>query len=632
VKRSAAARSGRSARATPWLSQGAPNLILLGGIVLELIVLASLPIVYTVDGAMHVGGSAALGALVAGPPDVRWQYLELAWLPVPNLMPEVALALLQRIFDPGTAEKVLIAGYVVSFPLAFLYAVRSASASAFRRAGDWLGLLALPLTFTFLFSYGFYDFCYGTGLFLVTAGFALRHRERLDGSHAVMLCVLLLATYATHVVPYVEAALFVGTLVVWDWLAARHAGSAGWRDLVDRAIPPGLAAAPSVVLAVAFFIGTRGDQPVSFPSRLAELAGLLSLRLPLVTYDLREAAFALLLGLGLAGAGLAVLRARWLDAARLPRRWIPHLATADEGLAFAFLASVATVVAPWSVGNGGSVINERLALFPIYGFTLWLAAQPLGRRALAATALTGALAAAGLFAVRLPAYVELSQHVQDALAVAPCMAENATMVQVNLWRPNPGGMGLLTAMSEETGRLAAATHGLDLDNTEGSVPYFLIRWKPATDPHRFLMTKRFGFEIIPPGIDPLGYERRTGGQVDYILVQGRRMADPAVLSSADWQALQVQLAAGYRLVAISPMGLFEVWERTASPAAGAGVQRRAMPAGAACRAPVATGRGEPETAAEQRSDARGIVIDRIHADNLTALDERLGVPFPDLAS
>ena len=39
--------------------------------------------------------------------------------------------------------------------------------------------------------------------------------------------------------------------------------------------------------------------------------------------------------------------------------------------------------------------------------------------------------------------------------------------------------------------------------------------------------------------------------------------------------------------------------------------------------------GEPEAAAEARSDEHGIVIDRVHAANLAALGERLGVPFPN---
>ncbi|HEX3428789.1 MAG TPA: Ldh family oxidoreductase [Candidatus Limnocylindrales bacterium] len=52
---------------------------------------------------------------------------------------------------------------------------------------------------------------------------------------------------------------------------------------------------------------------------------------------------------------------------------------------------------------------------------------------------------------------------------------------------------------------------------------------------------------------------------------------------------------------------------------------------AAPTVPGASGRvlvaGEPEAEAERRADERGVVIDAVHARNLTALGERLGVPF-----
>jgi L-2-hydroxycarboxylate dehydrogenase (NAD+) len=38
--------------------------------------------------------------------------------------------------------------------------------------------------------------------------------------------------------------------------------------------------------------------------------------------------------------------------------------------------------------------------------------------------------------------------------------------------------------------------------------------------------------------------------------------------------------------------------------------------------------GEPETEAERRTDARGVVIDTVHARHLAELGERLGRPFP----
>ena len=53
---------------------------------------------------------------------------------------------------------------------------------------------------------------------------------------------------------------------------------------------------------------------------------------------------------------------------------------------------------------------------------------------------------------------------------------------------------------------------------------------------------------------------------------------------------------------------------------------------AAPTAPDAPGRvlvhGEPEAEAARRSDEHGVVIDRVHADRLRELGERLGLPFP----
>jgi LDH2 family malate/lactate/ureidoglycolate dehydrogenase len=39
--------------------------------------------------------------------------------------------------------------------------------------------------------------------------------------------------------------------------------------------------------------------------------------------------------------------------------------------------------------------------------------------------------------------------------------------------------------------------------------------------------------------------------------------------------------------------------------------------------------GEPELEAERRTDARGVILDRVHADKLAELGERYGVPFAE---
>jgi hypothetical protein len=93
--------------------------------------------------------------------------------------------------------------------------------------------------------------------------------------------------------------------------------------------------------------------------------------------------------------------------------------------------------------------------------------------------------------------------------------------------------------------------------------------------------------VIPSAIDPLGYEQRTDGRVDYILLSGRSEASPEVLVSEPWMDLRRALDTGYRRVAVSPGGHLEVFERDVTEVRQAGTAARSH-APAAC--PVVTDR------------------------------------------
>ena len=114
---------------------------------------------------------------------------------------------------PAGAEKLLVAGYLVAFPVAVRYAIRSISRSA-----GWLAFLALPLAFNYLFLSGFYNFCYGVVLSMYTMGFVWRHCRRWDLWSSLILALLLLLTYGTHLLPLAMTLLFIATMVVSDVL------------------------------------------------------------------------------------------------------------------------------------------------------------------------------------------------------------------------------------------------------------------------------------------------------------------------------------------------------------------------------------------------------------------------------
>ena len=90
---------------------------------------------------MHVEGAVTLREALGGLSPPAAAYLTWFPVPVPNLLPELALALLTSFLSAYTAEKVLVVGYVITFPLAFLYALawcqaRRGLARTLRRCRD----------------------------------------------------------------------------------------------------------------------------------------------------------------------------------------------------------------------------------------------------------------------------------------------------------------------------------------------------------------------------------------------------------------------------------------------------------------------------------------------------------------
>jgi hypothetical protein len=541
--------------------------LLVGSIAVELFVVFALWRFVTVDGAIHVGGAALIRDLLTGAGGVHLHYVEVVLFPAPNLTPEIGLALLMLVLDPITAEKVLIAGYVVALPLALLYAIRP-----FGPSQRWLALAALPLTFTFTLHYGFYNFSYAVAVFLVVIGAFIRFRRQPSGRGALGLMALLLLLYSCHLVPYVEAMVFIAAIGALDLVRAVRARPRALGPVLRLAWLTALAAAPSAVLTLIFLLATRSAEAGQYRSMVEPILGLLTFTWPLLTYDLREAVFTAALA---AAVGLLAL---WQLRGRLRRE-----AGANEGdaiVAFVILATLAFVVAPESVGSGGGLVLQRLALFPIYGAILWLATRPLPRLAPRALASVSLVAAVGLLALRLPAYAALSDRSADYFAVAPCIAHGRTLIQANLFQFVPSPLHHLDPMIEETGVLSAATRGHDLGSVEGAVPFYPIRNLASNDPYRHLPTTRELYWVIPSAIDPLGYEERTDGEVDYILLNGRSEASAAVLASDAWTFLRRALDTGYRRVAVSPGGHLEVFERALPDVEAAGAAARSGAAGA----------------------------------------------------
>ncbi len=154
------------------------------------------------------------------------------------------------------------------------------------------------------------------------------------------------------------------------------------------------------------------------------------------------------------------------------------------------------------------------------------------------------------------------------------------MVQVNLAEVIPGSADRTGFLIHETGRLAAATRGLDVGSPAWEVPFYLLQFDPRFDAAGSLIPAGATVRDIPPRIDPARYERATRGRLDYVLVFGRPLATSAVVQSRAWRTFAGELGRSFRRVAVSPRGLVEVWEHAS--VAARGESRRASAPDGAC--------------------------------------------------
>ncbi len=512
-----------------------------------------LPVQGLVDGAMHLEGAVTLRQSLAGLHPPAAAYLTWFPVPVPNLLPELSLALLTSFLSAYSAEKVLLVGYVISFPLAFLYALRGV-----RRGADWLALFAIAYTFSLPVNYGFYNFIYSIVLFLVLAGYSLRLGERASPGRWGVLGALLVATYLTHAVGFLEAVLFIGVILVWPRLASS----------VRTRVNVILLATPVVLLVLASIAGLAGVVPMGkVETRWSWFAGTIALTHGLVTFSRLEIIVGVLLALTLIVPLAASLRRQGRVRLDRPR---------DALLVVTLLNVLGVILAPTRLPIGGSVIGERFALFAALSFVLWVASYELSAIALRRAGVVFVVAGVALTLIRIPAYNEIRNASADFATAGRCIARNSTLLQADLHLPNQDHPAWrVQPLADEAGRVAAATHGIDLGNDEWSVPYYLLRFKGDRDPYQWIPNPPGAIEQIPPDFNLLRYERRTGGQVDYVLVTGRSRAPAKILASPQWRSLHGQLMRMYRKVYTSPAGWVEVWERREPALDRAGEKTRA---------------------------------------------------------
>jgi hypothetical protein len=529
-----------------------PGWLVAVALVVLLVPIWAFPLFPSQDGPTHVENARILLDYARPDQPALRDFYERSLDPVPNWFSHLFLAAVLPIAGPVGADKLLLTFYVLALPLAFRYALTARRPDAGRRM-----LLVLPFVYNHFLHLGFYNQAFSAVLFCVVMGFWLRHEARGGLRETLGLTLLLLWLYFCHAIGLVLAV--VGLAVLAGTASALQLRTDP-RAAVRRLLVAGAASAPALWL-LARFLRSRGEvayEPgATLPERLWELVRLKEL----VSYDPREAWFSTALAVFLLGAVAALVVAK---ARRRDWRRDDALLLVGAAIAGIYFTARVTVVNNPGSSPGGGTTHDRVSLFVFLSLLLWIAVQPLGRRAERALVALALTTAVGLLVVRLPRYAELNEYLAEYVSLGARLPRDAVVFPIGFApygaREDGSALSSRTLPFLHAAAWIAAERGVvDLLNYEADLGYFPVRFRPGANPYRLMRT---GLETVPPCVSLNRYDRLAPRPMDFVLVWAARSADrahPCV------QAIFRHLEERFDLVATStPRGLSRLYRRKAS--------------------------------------------------------------------
>jgi len=400
----------------------------------------------TVDGPSHVYNAWILRQYANTEEYPLFQHhYEIDWRPIPNWFSHAVLALLMFLFEPRTAEKVLLTGLV----FLFVFSVRffAGSVDPERR---WVGLLALPLLYNQLFQLGFYNFSFSLPFYLLAVGTWWRNRGSPGWRLAVKLNLLLLLCWLSHIVSFCLALASIGIL----WLVTLRGRSPHrWQ----RHLLHPLMLAPQVLLPL-WFVLQQGGGPI--PSTWSpELHRDYLMRLGVLFRFGREQ-----LWIGMILAALFGMLLLLTLAGKL------KMGEEDGFLLLSLLAIVLYVLSPEGM-SGGTLLKNRLSLYPYLLLLPWLVPW-IGKAGRAAVVGVAVLLTVFQVGNIVHWYRLMQPDLREFLAATEPIPPDSRVARLLFSRGPYGVFGHLIGYP-------AAEKGLvDWDNYEAACGLFPVRFRP----------------------------------------------------------------------------------------------------------------------------------------------------------
>jgi len=477
----------------------------------------------------------------------------------PTWLGHFVLASLMTLLPVFTVEKIFLSGYVISLPLSVRYVLRG-----IRPDSGFLTFLIFPFIYNYPLQMGFYSFSYSLSVFFFLVGYWVRNREQFTLQKTVKLAFLSLLLYFCHIVSLVMAYVGIALLTLWLILFDLIQDKPGWRfdfqvlwkAFRRRVVPLILAFLPTIIL-VAMFLSWQGvESPEigirrSFYWLLKDLTRMESL----VSFQKEE--YFCSIGLGILLLGLLL----YLAVSRIKQRRLDRW----DGLLVVVLGYTLIYFLAPNAMSEGSFITDRLNLYPFFALVLWFGVPFYPKSTKGGTVFVAIVITAASLGLHTLKYSELNNYLAEYLSGMHMIEPNRTLLPLAFDSRGHGPDGRVLSLKvrpflHASGYIAAQRHVVEFTNYEaGAYTYFPVLFRPSLNPYDHIGIKDRSIVWEPPQVDFLTYPRRTGGEVDYVLVWGirERQRNHEAAKSIDQQ-----LKKGYELIYTSPRtGMMQLYQR-----------------------------------------------------------------------
>jgi len=167
----------------------------------------------TYDGPSHLYNARLIAELLKSNNKVINTFFAFNFDFQSNLLGHFLLAFSSFFMPMYVAEKILMCIYLIGLPISFRLLI-----NYINKENIILSYLIFPLTYSFIFFMGFYNFNLSIVFLLITIGIFYKYKKNLNNKNFLLICFLLILTYLSHLLNFLLAVSIIAAYIFFDLL------------------------------------------------------------------------------------------------------------------------------------------------------------------------------------------------------------------------------------------------------------------------------------------------------------------------------------------------------------------------------------------------------------------------------